>query len=348
VTFPGELNLWAEQGRCSRKAEARAPLAPICAGTTAAYLAEAPHRSTQSSMETRRRVGQIRAQRSRVRPASPGFRDIGFFGALPPGHLTSQSRRPTTAPAATSRDHKHRALAPWGTALESIKASGLRWRNVGAVRPALGRALANAALEGALSSKQTFTQAEWDAFGIEDLRPDDWIQSGSLYFKPTFMQRPPLLDVSMLAEHQNKHIFMSVLALGTHGKEELRQLLDEGRVLLSALPNGLAAEICAAASENRHRNPIASLLCDSLRPAGERNVCRDTQKPEEDRAHLQEGLSLLVTHGAQLLEKIQETMVRTPCECINVCFCLIGDEVVLRMFGCSTVVHECIKCDERI
>ena len=72
-------------------------------------------------METRRRVGQIRAQRSRVRPASPGFRDIGFFGALPPGHLTSQSRRPTTAPAATSRDHKHLALAPWGTALESLK-----------------------------------------------------------------------------------------------------------------------------------------------------------------------------------------------------------------------------------
>ena len=119
-------------------------------------------------------------------------------------------------------------------------------------------------------------------------------------------------------------------------------------MLLSALPNGLAAEICAAASENRHRNPIASLLCYSLRPAGERNVCRDTQKPEEDRAHLQEGLSLLVTHGAQLLEKIQETMVRTPCEHINVCFCSIGDEVVLRMFGCSTVVHECIKCDERI
>jgi hypothetical protein len=106
--------------------------------------------------------GRIRVQRGRVRPAGSSFRDIGFFGANVPGHLTSLSRRPTS-PAVPS-PHQHRALAPYGMELECVRPSGLKWRKLGAARPDRGRALVCRKLAAALTSKQEFSQVLCCAF----------------------------------------------------------------------------------------------------------------------------------------------------------------------------------------
>ena len=66
-------------------------------------------------------------------------------------------------------------------------ALGLKW--VGLVNASLTdliqrRNITNAALATALTNKTEFTEDEWVAFGIDDLRSDDFIQSGASVFSP--------------------------------------------------------------------------------------------------------------------------------------------------------------------
>ena len=63
-------------------------------------------------------------------------------------------------------------------------ASGLHWRSVGVIAPSEGRSRVNVGLAIKLKSKTEFTQEEWDAFGLSDLRIDDYIKSVSTYFTP--------------------------------------------------------------------------------------------------------------------------------------------------------------------
>ena len=63
-------------------------------------------------------------------------------------------------------------------------ASGLKWMKTGAKKPTRGRELSNRGLATALEGKAEFTQQEWKAFGISNLRPDDYIRAGNSYFKP--------------------------------------------------------------------------------------------------------------------------------------------------------------------
>ena len=65
------------------------------------------------------------------------------------------------------------------------RASGLKWMLAGATKPTTGRELSNAELAQALERSSAFTQAEWDAFGIRDLGPDDFIKVGQSYFTST-------------------------------------------------------------------------------------------------------------------------------------------------------------------
>ena len=60
---------------------------------------------------------------------------------------------------------------------------GLMWE-IFPERPAQGRELSDSGLASALECKTIFTQREWEAFGISDLRDDDFIKSGDFYFKP--------------------------------------------------------------------------------------------------------------------------------------------------------------------
>jgi hypothetical protein len=59
----------------------------------------------------------------------------------------------------------------------TMYASGLTWIDLGHSQPGKGRLLVNAQLASDLTSKTEFTEHEWDAFGITDLRVHDWIQS---------------------------------------------------------------------------------------------------------------------------------------------------------------------------
>jgi len=62
--------------------------------------------------------GTARVQRSRVRPPSASYTDIGFFGRIAPGHLTSTSREYRPRSGKLKEAKQHRALSPYGT--ESI------------------------------------------------------------------------------------------------------------------------------------------------------------------------------------------------------------------------------------
>jgi hypothetical protein len=62
--------------------------------------------------------------------------------------------------------------------------SGLRWRCVGADKPAAGNELSNAKLAGALNGKTAFTPQEWAAFGIKFLNRNAFIKAGDAYFQP--------------------------------------------------------------------------------------------------------------------------------------------------------------------
>ena len=78
--------------------------------------------------------------------------------------------------------------------------SGLKWERLeGTKKPSGGRQLNASKLSAALATKQVFTQQEWDAFGIQSLRANDYIKvegrglrgrgsclqgDGIAYFKP--------------------------------------------------------------------------------------------------------------------------------------------------------------------
>jgi len=66
-----------------------------------------------------------------------------------------------------------------------LVASGLKWTMVGATKLTQGRELSNSELATALKSKSQFRQQEWEALGISDLGPDDFIKVDGFYFRPS-------------------------------------------------------------------------------------------------------------------------------------------------------------------
>ena len=65
-------------------------------------------------------------------------------------------------------------------------ASGLQWEYLGLQHPSQGQELMNAELAEALKHTTTFTQEEWDSFGVADLQPDHFIRSGVTNFESFF------------------------------------------------------------------------------------------------------------------------------------------------------------------
>lgn len=59
---------------------------------------------------------------------------------------------------------------------------GLRWQDIGTTQPTEGRLITNVALANALQSRTEFDQDELNAFGIADLRENDYIRSTGSYF----------------------------------------------------------------------------------------------------------------------------------------------------------------------
>lgn len=90
--------------------------------------------------------------------------------------------------------HNRKALFCW-------RPTGLKWQRIGAVAPKQARVLTNPNLSAALSERTMaqavaqrrqnqprpaaeFTREEWAAFGVEDLRVDDYVWCGNSYFQP--------------------------------------------------------------------------------------------------------------------------------------------------------------------
>ena len=71
-----------------------------------------------------------------------------------------------------------------GSSGAGTAATGLAWENIGTTQPAEGQEITNADLTHALASSNEFTEEAFAAFGLRDLRVDDYIASGASYFKP--------------------------------------------------------------------------------------------------------------------------------------------------------------------
>ena len=68
---------------------------------------------------------------------------------------------------------------------ESVRCSGLRWRNVGKEKPSPGRGLTNRLLSEALARGFTeFSQEEWDKFGVKELVMEHYVGAKGAYFVP--------------------------------------------------------------------------------------------------------------------------------------------------------------------
>ena len=105
-------------------------------------------------------------------------------------------------------------------------ASGLKWKALGQ-NPTSGTEIANPALSEALKKKKTqFTQEEWDAFSVTDLRIDHYVKVGfsfaDQYFQPAGMVM---------------HTFPSQPHRGQSCYIQLPQPLKSARQVAEALPD---------------------------------------------------------------------------------------------------------------
>ena len=76
------------------------------------------------------------------------------------------------------------AIRDLQVAQRETPASGLKWRNVGKIRPSVGEELMNPRLDEALQSKLEFDEKEWQLFGISEVRMGHFIASGGSFFQP--------------------------------------------------------------------------------------------------------------------------------------------------------------------
>ena len=113
----------------------------------------------------------------------------------------------------------------------NLSTSGAQWKMAGAEKPTQGRELSNSELATALEEgRAEFTQKEWEAFGIDDLRSDDFIKAGDSFFKLAMSKLADMLVQKAAAGRKWK---MAGAEKPTQGRElsnsELATALEEGR-----------------------------------------------------------------------------------------------------------------------
>ena len=117
----------------------------------------------------------------------------GFVAVLVAVYLWWRRRHPRAKTAPTTTALTTDVLPSTGvknTPLSAAKVTlasgthGLKWFKVGKQKPKKGTALDNPGLVDALREKTEFTYAKWKSFGIENLRPNDFIKVDDDYFKP--------------------------------------------------------------------------------------------------------------------------------------------------------------------
>ena len=124
-------------------------------------------------LEVRIVLGSI----SSLHPVSLSF-DL-FLGALciiATAHLLGSCTRAVRSSPDRPQDQKRRRSI-------ASHPSGLKWRETGR-EPIGGHLLENEELADALMRKKQFTEQEWHALGITDLRKCHYVKSGGSYFIP--------------------------------------------------------------------------------------------------------------------------------------------------------------------
>lgn len=118
------------------------------------------------------------------------------------------------------------------------------------------------------------------------------------------------INLSLVVEQEKRTTFKTVAALSSRSKLELDTLLDEGLGLLGALPVNLAAAVCAAVSENAEASPLALVMYEALHEAFLSQQLTSTLHSRSETSSLYVDLENLVMQGAQLLQRVNQTMVR--------------------------------------
>jgi len=110
---------------------------------------------------------------------------------------------------------------------ELLEPSGLKWEKIGRDRPSHGRERLGRArdyvrnsneppghsseLSAALAKGRTqFTEEQWRAFGIPDLRFDDFVKAGDFYFRPDEMDSEVLHKLARLQSHKTTAVVPGV------------------------------------------------------------------------------------------------------------------------------------------
>ena len=138
--------------------------------------------------------------------------------------------------------------------LAPVSASGLKWLKKGHTH---GQHLENSMLAEALKRKTEFTPQEWGAFGIETLRMDHHVKSGTSFFEPDVsefgLRRAPITSTAIHAVLDGSEISAAV-DMGVNDERlgaAVRSVADKLRMNLSTnavekLKRELAAQIPAS------------------------------------------------------------------------------------------------------
>ena len=151
--------------RCSKCGQDNWQSKPSCRGRRGAACAGVrPCREWQWTVDSQLNAGLaqiLRAAEETLQWESGGDKDRDLPRAA--GGVSSQVH-------ADRLDSLLSAYLTRGPRRDLAPASGLKWKSVGTTEPSEGRALDNPKLASVLESRTELTQAEWDAFGIADLR----------------------------------------------------------------------------------------------------------------------------------------------------------------------------------
>ena len=127
--------------------------------------------------------------------------------------------------------------------------SGSKWKRTTQPKNGHGRILTNSNLSNALSERTApeaqvqqprheaeFTKEEWVAFGISDLRMDDYIRCGNAYFKPADNPSDVLFSAKRGEQEQCEKEMNSVMPMATSRSHQIEPGAEPGAIPKAAGP----------------------------------------------------------------------------------------------------------------
>lgn len=147
--------------------------------------------------------------------------------------------------------------------------SGLNWQKAKNGRPISGEELTNEELSKALQKKTEFTQAEWNAFDVNHLHRDLFIQSGDSYFQPA---QDNMVKQMILSKLDGGYMFYQVVNWGGVLEAVIRGkvVLEKDQRYLLYLGHAISLDV-----ENPRPQDEIEQLLDRLLPHQSQEVRED-------------------------------------------------------------------------